>query len=91
MSKSWYPVIDYLVCKECGSCINKCKHDVYSKEKAPSPVVVQAEKCIENCHGCGNLCPQGAITYVGDASGWIPPYGKYIEDEGNCCCKGGAI
>lgn len=29
MAKTWYPVIDYLTCVECGTCIAKCPHDVY--------------------------------------------------------------
>lgn len=36
MAKAWYPVIDYMECKECGSCIKKCSHGVYDKLKAPS-------------------------------------------------------
>lgn len=32
MSEKWYPVIDYEICKECGACFNKCKHEVYKKE-----------------------------------------------------------
>ncbi|MDF2884472.1 MAG: 4Fe-4S binding domain [Clostridiaceae bacterium] len=31
--KTWYPVIDYKLCKECGTCYNKCKHGVYKKDK----------------------------------------------------------
>jgi NAD-dependent dihydropyrimidine dehydrogenase PreA subunit len=66
MSQIWYPVIDYEKCSECGTCINKCSHGVYKEEKAPVPVVIHPEECMEGCHGCGNLCPNGAITYVGD-------------------------
>lgn len=66
MSKIWYPVIDYSNCSECGACVNKCTHEVYNKTKAPKPIVVYPEGCIDGCHGCGNLCPQNAITYVGE-------------------------
>lgn len=76
MSVKWYPVIDYVKCDECGACVNKCTHGVYNKEKAPSPVVVYPEGCIEGCHGCGNLCPQQAITYVGDT----------VKQEDGCGC-----
>jgi|LSQX01.1.fsa_nt_gb formate hydrogenlyase subunit 6/NADH:ubiquinone oxidoreductase subunit I len=24
MAKTWYPVIDYLTCTECGTCIEHC-------------------------------------------------------------------
>lgn len=77
MSKTWYPVIDYEKCIECGACTNKCSHGVYDLRKAPTPVVVMPENCIHGCHGCGNLCPSEAIQYVGD---------KKQESE-NCCCS----
>lgn len=73
MAKKWYPVIDILSCVECGTCVNFCSHGVYNKQKAPSPVVVNPDGCIDHCHGCGNKCPEGAITYVGDDTGWTPP------------------
>lgn len=66
MSKKWYPVIDYAKCAECGSCVDMCRHGVYDKAKAPSPVVVFPDGCVEGCKGCGNKCPQEAIQYVGD-------------------------
>ncbi len=28
MSKTWYPVIDYLTCTECSVCIDKCPYGV---------------------------------------------------------------
>lgn len=65
MSKTWYPVIDYSLCKECGACLNKCKHGVYDK-KENHPVIVYPDGCVQGYHGCGNLCPAGAIEYVGD-------------------------
>ncbi len=86
MSKKWYPVVDYTICKECGACIKKCNHGVFDNKKSPSPVVVYTNGCVEHCHGCGNLCPVGAITYVGDYSGWIPPNGEKIKEE-SCCCS----
>ncbi len=69
MTKIWYPVIDYVKCTECGTCTQKCKHGVYDRSKAPCPVVVFPEGCVQGCHGCGNLCPQNAIVYVGDNAG----------------------
>jgi NAD-dependent dihydropyrimidine dehydrogenase PreA subunit len=87
MAKSWYPVIDYLACKECGNCVKKCPHGVYNTTKAPTPVVTNPVACVNRCHGCGDLCPQGAITYVGDNSGWAPPHGKIMEPT-EACCKG---
>jgi NAD-dependent dihydropyrimidine dehydrogenase PreA subunit len=40
MSKSWYPVIDYVKYAECGLCVSMCRHGVYDISKAPTPVVV---------------------------------------------------
>jgi NAD-dependent dihydropyrimidine dehydrogenase PreA subunit len=78
MSKTWYPVIDYEKCTECGACIDKCKHGVFNIAKAPRPVVVYPEGCVQGCHGCGILCSNSAIEYVGDhkQSGKI-----------TCCCE----
>lgn len=87
MAKTWYPVIDYIVCIECGACINKCTHDVFNKEKAPSPIVINPKNCIDHCHGCGNLCPDGAITYVGEDTGWIPQNSSLSLNEDGCGCK----
>ena len=77
MSKTWYPVIDYVNCTSCGACTNKCTHGVYDLEEAPTPVVVAPENCVHGCHGCGNLCPAQAIQYVGDEN---------VKD-GNCGCS----
>lgn len=78
MSKTWYPMINYELCTECGTCVNKCTHGVYNKEKAPRPVVVLPEGCVQGCKGCGNLCPNGAIEYFGDS--------KVECEAGGCCC-----
>jgi len=86
MAKTWYPVIDYLTCAECGTCAAKCSHGVYDPSKAPSPVVKNPEACIDHCHGCGNCCPVGAITYVGDDTGWTPPNGAQESKEACCSC-----
>jgi len=84
MSKTWYPVIRYEHCTECLACFNKCKNSVFTL-KGSVPVVVNPEGCVHECHGCGNLCPVGAIVYVGDNTGWIPPGKKNIKDESLCC------
>ncbi|MEA4915038.1 MAG: DUF2703 domain-containing protein [Christensenella sp.] len=81
MAKTWYPVIDYVLCTECGTCVSKCPHGVYNTKKAPTPVVTNPDACVDHCHGCGNRCPVGAITYVGDNTGWTPPNGAPEVDE----------
>lgn len=35
MAKTWYPVVDYVICSECGTCVTKCPHGVYDTRKAP--------------------------------------------------------
>lgn len=87
MAKNWYPVVDISTCVECGTCVNFCPHNVYDKSKAPTPVVIDPDACVDHCHRCGKRCPQGAITYVGDDTGWTPPNGAPQEDSG-CCCSG---
>lgn len=87
MAKVWYPVIDYVTCVECGNCTSKCPHGVYNALKAPTPVVLNPLNCVDHCHGCGNRCPVGAITYVGEDTGWTPPSGNQVFDE--CCCACG--
>lgn len=86
MAKTWYPVIDYLTCIECGTCVAKCPHGVYDMAKAPSPVVKKPEASVDHCHGCGNLCPVGAITYVGEDTGWTPQNREQAESCCSCGC-----
>lgn len=93
MAKTWYPVIDILSCIECGTCVNFCPHGVYDTSKAPVPLVIHPEECIDHCHGCGNKCPVGAIQYLGEDTDWIPPVFR-TEDRKpepptcGCCCGG---
>ena len=86
MSKTWYPVIDYVNCIECGVCTNKCTHGVYDLEKAPTPVVVAPENCVHGCHGCGSLCLEQAIQYVGDKSVKNGNCGCFCENNNEGCC-----
>ena len=92
MAKKWYPVVDILSCIECGTCVDNCPHGVFDRTKAPSSVVVNTLGCIDHCHKCGNNCPVGAITYVGDDTGWIPPVFERTEKAdipAGCCCSCG--
>lgn len=88
MAKTWYPVVDYSLCTECGTCVAKCTHGVYDTNKAPTPVVVAPIECVDHCHGCGNRCPVGAITYVGEDTGWTPPNGAKKREDAACSCGG---
>ncbi len=79
MSKTWYPVINYEKCNECGACIEKCTHGVF-KEEGTRPVVAYPAGCVQGCNGCGNRCPEGAIEYVGEK-------GNSSESSCGCCCQ----
>lgn len=76
MAKTWYPVVDDLLCRKCGICSGMCPKGVYDLKASPAPRVIHPENCVDHCHGCGNRCPAGAITYAGDDTGWTPPNGK---------------
>lgn len=85
MAIKWYPVIDYSLCIECGTCSDFCPHGVYDRTKSPTPVVIDPLACVDHCHRCEYKCPAGAISYVGDTDG------KNNEEEGcscGCCCGG---
>jgi len=79
MAEKWYPVIDYSVCSECGTCVSFCPHGVYDKTKAPTPVVINPLECVDHCHNCQKRCPTGAISYVGDNS-------DEAKNNGSCGC-----
>ena len=90
MAAKWYPVVDVVACLECGTCVDNCPHDVYDKAKSPVPHVVNPLGCVDHCHTCGNNCPVGAITYVGDDTGWTPPHGEKPAEKDRvsaCCCS----
>lgn len=80
MSKTWYPIIDYVKCTGCKVCYNKCSHGVYELDKDEFPKVVNPEGCVHLCTGCGSICPSEAIEYFGDSKS---------KDDGcgcSCCC-----
>lgn len=89
MSKTWYPIIDYDKCTGCLACFDKCSHGVYELNSRDFPKVVFAEGCVQGCTGCGSLCPQEAITYMGAAQVEAPSVGCGCGDDepqsGGCC------
>lgn len=88
MAKGWYPVIDEERCKQCGTCVRKCSKGVYDKDRDPIPVVVYPDGCVDHCHGCGNTCPTGAITFAGEDTGWTPPaWSQDPNPAPDCCCS----
>ena len=76
ISKTWYPVIDYSTCLECGTCVLKCTHGVYEKG-TNTPKVIFPEGCVEGCTGCQKICPSDSIKYVG----------QKIKETSSCSCN----
>lgn len=93
MAKMWYPVVDIVSCIECGTCVEFCRYGVFDKAKVPVPVVTSPLDCVYSCHQCGDRCPVGAISYVGDTTGWIPPVfrvkGGMPDTSPRCGCSCG--
>jgi len=58
----WYPKIDYNLCTNCGLCLEKCDHKVYSKQ-GDKVVVAQPYECLVGCESCRPRCPVGAISF----------------------------
>ncbi|MCL2497135.1 MAG: arsenite methyltransferase [Symbiobacteriaceae bacterium] len=87
MAMNWYPVINEESCRECGSCVKQCAHGVFDKSSPLYPVIVHTDGCIDGCHGCGNLCPSGSITYSGENTDWTPPNAPTAQ-ETDCSCGG---
>lgn len=72
MAQNWFPIINRQTCTNCQSCYRFCPHSVYSQKDGRS-IVEHPERCIDHCHGCGNHCPSGAISYQGDDTNWVAP------------------
>ena len=53
------PVIDYKKCNACGTCIDVCPMDVFTKENGK--VVVKKPGACIGCRACEVQCPKGAI------------------------------
>lgn len=51
-----------------------------------TPDVKNAEICVDHCHDCDNCCPEEAITYLGEDTGWTPPNGEQILETSCCSC-----
>lgn len=85
MSKTWYPVIDYDKCSGCLACYEKCSHGVYELNSRDFPKVVLPEECLHGCTGCGSLCPEEAITYMGDTKDVKKSCCNDNEETSSCC------
>ncbi len=59
---SWFPVIDYNRCVNCGQCADFCLFGTYSKIDG-KVIVSNPKACKNNCPACARLCPQTAIIF----------------------------
>jgi ferredoxin len=59
---SWFPVIDYSRCSSCGQCADFCLFGVYEKRNG-KVLVVNPQRCKNNCPACGRICPETAIVF----------------------------
>jgi MinD superfamily P-loop ATPase len=62
------PQVDEKKCTHCGTCSEICAYNALAV--LPNQVLVFAELC-HGCGGCTLLCPEGAITEVGQEIGSI--------------------
>jgi NAD-dependent dihydropyrimidine dehydrogenase PreA subunit len=76
---SWYPVIDYSRCSNCGQCADFCLFGVY--EKGENKVsVINPQQCKNNCPACARICPQTAIVFPKYKMGGAIGGSEYIDE-----------
>lgn len=61
----WDPKIDYEICITCGRCIDFYHVGAFKlvEENNQKRTVVNPDKCIVFCRGCGDICLVGAIIH----------------------------
>lgn len=59
---SWYPVIDYSRCTNCGQCAEFCLFSVYEK-KSEKVKVIFPQGCKNQCAACARICSSTAIIF----------------------------
>jgi len=62
-ARSWFPVIDYSKCTNCGACMDFCLFGVYEKREDRSIEVKTPLNCKDNCPACARICPHNAIIF----------------------------
>ncbi|MBN1864173.1 MAG: ferredoxin family protein [Victivallales bacterium] len=60
---SWFPVIDYDLCSNCGRCLEFCLFAVYGRSEGGKVKVLNPRNCKNNCPACARICPRGAIIF----------------------------
>jgi NAD-dependent dihydropyrimidine dehydrogenase PreA subunit len=80
---SWYPVIDYSRCTDCGQCADFCLFGVH--EKKGRVTVSNPRNCKNNCPACARICPVTAIIFPkyknGGAVGGSDEIDEYAEQK----------
>ena len=57
------PVIDYDNCTICGTCIDVCPMDVFTKDDDGKVIVSNPDECV-GCRACEVQCPVQCIEVV---------------------------
>jgi NAD-dependent dihydropyrimidine dehydrogenase PreA subunit len=60
---SWYPLVDYERCTDCGQCADFCLFGVYEKDDNGKVKVVNPHGCKDLCPACARICPASAIVF----------------------------
>jgi NAD-dependent dihydropyrimidine dehydrogenase PreA subunit len=75
----WFPVIDYVRCKNCKQCLGFCLFGVYEPSGDGKVAVKNPRNCKTNCPACARICPEVAIMFPKYAD--PPVNGAEIENE----------
>ncbi len=64
----WDPIINYKKCVSCGKCAEFCHMGAFKFEEKDDKkqTTVVPNRCVVFCHGCEDVCPEGAITHPSD-------------------------
>lgn len=73
----WFPTIDAGKCTGCKSCIEICKNDVLTFDKASDKAqIINPYNCVVECKTCARLCPSEAITFPTEEE-----FGKFVKER----------
>lgn len=60
---AWFPVIDYVRCRNCKQCLNFCLFGVYEQTDDKKVRVTCPQSCKNGCPACARVCPDAAIVF----------------------------
>ncbi|MCG1667101.1 MAG: ferredoxin family protein [Thermoplasmata archaeon] len=71
-NESWWPIIDYEKCNNCGMCLLTCGNKVFLwSENENKFIVGNPSNCVLGCTTCSKLCPVDAISFPEDPKKFI--------------------